>query len=75
MSLSPRESPDRLAYGVQELAQRLGVSPSFVRLEIERGRLNSVRAGRRLLITRTEIERYLSDNTATGSRSRTAMSE
>ena len=66
MTLLTRESVDmtRLAYGVQELAQRLGVSPSFVRLEIQRGRLNSVRAGRRLLVTRTEIERYLSAGNA-----------
>jgi excisionase family DNA binding protein len=71
MALFSRDKADmtRLAYGVQELAQRLGVSPSFVRLEIERGRLNSIRAGRRLLITQTEIERYLSASNTSESRS------
>ena len=71
MALFSRDHADmtRLAYGVQELAQRLGVSPSFIRLEIDRGRLNSIRAGRRLLITQTEIERYLSAGNTSESRS------
>jgi excisionase family DNA binding protein len=71
VTLFSRENEDmtRLAYGVQELAQRLGVSPSFIRLEIQRGRLNSVHAGRRLLVMRTEIERYLSAGNAGESQS------
>lgn len=50
----------RLAYGVPEVAAMIGTSPGFVRLEIARKRLAALRRGRRLLIAREEIDRYIS---------------
>ena len=54
-----RQAPARLAYGVGELAAMIGVSASFIRLEIVRGKLDTMRAGRRVLITRQSFEKYL----------------
>jgi excisionase family DNA binding protein len=54
---------DRLAVSVNTTARRLSVSPSFVRLEIARGRLHPIRLGRRVLVGEAEIHRYLADNT------------
>ncbi len=53
------ERPPRRAFSVKETARSLGVSPGFLRLEIERGRLQVTRLGRRVLITSGELERYL----------------
>ena len=53
---------ERLALSIEEAAWRLSVSPSFLRLEIARGRIRPVRLGRRLLIRESEIERYLADH-------------
>ena len=50
---------ERLALSIEEAAWRLSVSPSFLRLEIARGRLRPVRLGRRVLIGESEIQRYL----------------
>lgn len=40
----------RLALGIDELAAALGTSPGFVRAEIKRGRIQTVKRGRRVLI-------------------------
>ena len=50
---------ERLTLSIEEAAWRLSVSPSFLRLEITRGRLRPVRLGRRVLIGEPEIQRYL----------------
>ena len=50
---------DRIAYGIRELAEAIGVSPEFIRLEIERGKLETFYAGRRLLITAKSFESYV----------------
>jgi hypothetical protein len=49
----------RIAYGIRELAEAIGVSPEFIRLEIERGKLETFYAGRRLLITAKSFEDYV----------------
>ena len=41
---------ERLALSVDEVAERLGVHPSFVRRLIEQGRIPAVRLGRRVLV-------------------------
>lgn len=53
-----------LAFDVDGVVDQLGgnVSPELVRLEIKRGNLKSTRLGRRLLITRAELLRYLEEN-------------
>ncbi len=52
-----------LAYDVETASEVVGgVSPELIRLEIRRGRLIPSRVGRRLVITRLELERYLTAN-------------
>lgn len=59
----------RLAFRVTEAAALIGVSTAFMRLEIARGNLNATRLGRRIVLMRTELERYLtSRQTVTGVR-------
>lgn len=64
------DEKDRLTISLEEAAWRLSVSPSFLRLEIERGRIRPVRFGRRVLISAAEIDRYIADNTANAARDR-----
>jgi excisionase family DNA binding protein len=54
----------RGALSVAEAAGWLGVSPNFLRLEIGRGRLRAARLGRRVVIVRTELDRYLAASQA-----------
>jgi excisionase family DNA binding protein len=49
----------KLAYGLRESSETLGVSVPFLRLEIARGRLHAARLGRRVVIPATELDRYL----------------
>jgi excisionase family DNA binding protein len=51
---------EREAFSIAELAARYGLSPGLVRLEIARGRLRSVRIGRRVLILKRDIEEWVS---------------
>ncbi len=61
-------SMERIAYSIAELARGTGLSLSFLRLEIRRGRLRATRCGRRVLITVEELRRYLgTDRNATNS--------
>jgi excisionase family DNA binding protein len=59
----------RLAYSLARLAEDIGLSVGFLRLEIARGNLRATRAGRRVIVTRQEVERYLSANTVSHNRS------
>jgi excisionase family DNA binding protein len=52
---------ERLAAGIPVWAEQLDVSPGFLRLEVSRGRLHVTRLGRRVLVTKREIERYLNE--------------
>lgn len=54
------QTQNRLSYGIKEAAESLGVSVSFLRLEITRKHLRPTRLGRRLVITAEELRRYLS---------------
>ena len=45
------------------LAPLIGVSQSFLRLEINRRRLRPTRLGKRVQISRPEIHRYLREHT------------
>jgi excisionase family DNA binding protein len=48
----------RVSYGIDEIAGALGVSASFIRLEIARKRLVSFRAGRRVLVPKSSFDAY-----------------
>ncbi len=57
---SPRSTSEpRLAFGVQEVADALGVSRELVKHLIRTGQLPSVKLGRRRLISRKALERFL----------------
>jgi excisionase family DNA binding protein len=49
----------RRAFSVAELAGQYGVSPGFLRLEIERKNLAALRLGRRVVVLKEEFDRYL----------------
>jgi excisionase family DNA binding protein len=61
----PGQAPiEPLAHSLHDAAQRLGgVSVSFLRLEIARGRLRAAHCGRRVLIAHDELLRYLAAGT------------
>ena len=48
----------RLAYGVIEYAESIGTSANFIRLEIEPGKIRTIRRGRRILIPLKEAQAY-----------------
>jgi excisionase family DNA binding protein len=50
---------DRLAYSVPEAARALGLYRDVIYNEIRAGRLESLKVGRRRIITRTHIEEFL----------------
>lgn len=55
--------PEPLALSIPAAAIALGgVSEELIRLEITRGNLKPSRVGRRIVIQRREIERYLAAN-------------
>jgi excisionase family DNA binding protein len=45
--------------GVSDAAESLGVSDAFIRLEIARGKLEILRAGRRVLIKKSSYDEYV----------------
>ena len=50
---------DRLAYSVPEAAKALGLSRDVIYGEIRAGRLESLKVGRRRIITRMQIDEFL----------------
>lgn len=53
------DSLDQLLYTTEETAARLSLSPAMIEKLIRLGQLNSVRVGRSLRVTATEIIRYV----------------
>ncbi len=53
---------DRLAFGIAAFAAAIDVSESHVRREIKLGRIRPTLLGRRVMISRSEAERYLAQN-------------
>jgi excisionase family DNA binding protein len=49
----------RLTYSIAEVAAKTGTSIPFVRLEIGRGKLKAVRAGRRVLVPVEAVRSWL----------------
>lgn len=58
------EKPGRLAYSPQEVAGMLSVCLNRVYQMLREGELKSVRCGRRHLVTKAELERFLAANEA-----------
>ncbi len=55
-------SAERLAYGIKDAALNVGVSPSFIRKEIEAGHLRPTRLGRRVLIKHADLIEWVNRN-------------
>lgn len=53
------ETKDRLAYSVEECAALTSISKAMLRKEIKAGRLKVKRAGRRVLILKSDFLNYL----------------
>jgi excisionase family DNA binding protein len=52
----------RRAFGLAEIAASLGVSESFIRLEVNRGNLKAYRLGSRILVAAEAFETYLANH-------------
>jgi excisionase family DNA binding protein len=68
------EADDRLAYTVNEAAQRLGVSPMTLYREIAEGKLPAIRIRDRVLVPKVVLEHLVEEaiSRATGSGSATS---
>lgn len=58
-SPTPKTPKPRLAYGMEELAEAIGVSRAFVYQERAAGRLKTFKLGRRTMVRAEEAKRYL----------------
>lgn len=54
---------NKMAYSVEEISAQTSLSKAFLRLEIKRGNLKSVRPGnsRRVIVTAAALEKYLNE--------------
>lgn len=59
MAMATMVSGPRELLSVMEVAERLGISRAEVAREIARGRLDSIKLGRRRLMSRAQIARYI----------------
>ena len=50
---------NRLAWSLKDIADHTGLSVNFLRYEIRRGNLDVRRFGRRVLVGREELKRYM----------------
>ena len=50
---------DRLVFTVEEAAQLLGISRSFAYEAVQRGEIPSMRIGRRILVPKAALQRFL----------------
>ena len=68
------EADDRLAYSVNEAAQRLGVSPMTLYREIAEGKLPAIRIRDRVLVPKVVLQRLVEEaiSRATGTGSPTS---
>jgi excisionase family DNA binding protein len=53
---------DRLVFTVEEAAQLLGISRSFAYEAVQRGEIPSMRIGRRILVPKAAMTRFVSGN-------------
>ena len=61
---TPPTDQHRIAYGIQEAPAIVGVSVRTLYDEIKAGRLKPTKVGRRTIIARTELERWVAARTA-----------
>jgi excisionase family DNA binding protein len=56
---------NRLVFTVEEAAQLLGISRSFAYEAVQRGEIPSMRIGRRILVPKAALERFLASSGST----------
>ena len=61
MTVAPIDN--RLVFTVEEAAQLLGISRSFAYEAARRGEIPSMRIGRRILVPKAALERFLESST------------
>lgn len=61
MSLNNSNDFEKLAYSIGELAKKTSLSKTFLRNEISSGNLKVCRFGRRVLVLREDLKRYLNN--------------
>lgn len=59
MSANVKDTERRIAHGIREAAEIVGVSPSFIRKQISAGVLRRTRLGRRVLIKDADLVEWL----------------
>lgn len=64
MNVTETTTPEKLAYSVAEAAERTSLSKPYLRNEIRDGNLKVKRFGRRVLILREDLQKYLSKEAA-----------
>ena len=57
-------TPEPLLLSLDECAALLGVSRGYVVLQVHRGLLEKVQIGRRVLIPREDLERFIAENSS-----------
>jgi excisionase family DNA binding protein len=57
-----RSVTERIAWSVNEVSGRTGLSQGFLRKEIKSRKLRAKRAGRRVLVLDRDLRRYLGDD-------------
>jgi hypothetical protein len=55
---------ERIAWSINEVSGRTGLSQAFLRKEIKSRKLLAKRAGRRVLVLDRDLRRYLGDDPA-----------
>jgi excisionase family DNA binding protein len=58
-TISVTELSTRMAWGLGEMADLIGVSERFLRNEIKRGKLVVVKRGKRVLVPASSLDDYL----------------
>ena len=54
-----QENHEQLAYGIPAAARMMGMSAEWLWKRVRAGEITPIRIGRRVLLERREIERYL----------------
>jgi excisionase family DNA binding protein len=62
--LASQQSPERLAYSIEEISKKTSLSKAFLRNEVKAGRLVVSRFGRRVLILQENLDAYLKKGSA-----------
>lgn len=63
---------NRLAWSLREISESTGLSPNFLRYEVQLGNLPARKFGRRVLVRDEDLRAYLENGSSGGSSSATS---